>query len=101
MESLAVLPSGLEALGARELQKLGATNLRELKRSVSFTADQACLYRIYLNARLPSRILREIARFKCSSPETLYLKIQRAFDWGKWLPPSLSFKVEVSGKNRG
>ncbi|WP_320675365.1 class I SAM-dependent RNA methyltransferase [Prochlorococcus sp. MIT 1341] len=101
MRALAVLPQGLEALGAEELQLLGAKNVNQLRRSVSFTADPACLYKIYLRARLPFRILREIARFNCNSPNTLYHKIQTVFDWEKWLHPSLSFRVDVSGKNKG
>ncbi len=101
MKSLVVLPQGFESLGKEELQILGAKDLQTGKRSVSFEADKACLYRIYLHARLPFRVLREIARFKCNCPSTLYQGIQKAFDWGKWLHPSLSFKVDISGHNSG
>ncbi len=97
MKALAVVPQGLENLAAEEIKLLGGTEVEPLKRSVSFNADLPCFYRIHLQSRLPFRILREISRFKCQSRSELYAKIQHAINWEKWLNPSLSFKVDVSG----
>tara|TARA_B100000700_G_C15024049_1_gene847224 strand:+ start:1244 stop:2371 length:1128 start_codon:yes stop_codon:yes gene_type:complete len=99
MKGLAILPQGLEEQGARELSELGASNVFPLKRSVSFDADLACFYRLHLFGRLAFRYLRELARFECNSPRSLYLSIQKACDWSKWLDPSLTFKVDVSGSS--
>ncbi|MCT0200520.1 class I SAM-dependent RNA methyltransferase [Synechococcus sp. CS-1325] len=94
---IAVVPPGLEELGAAELDTLGAVAVQPLRRAVAFRTDSAGLYRLHLQARLPFRILRELDRFPCSSPGDLYAGVQRAADWGCWLPPQRSFRVEVSG----
>ncbi|WP_320677680.1 class I SAM-dependent RNA methyltransferase [Prochlorococcus sp. MIT 1300] len=97
MKVIAVFPQGLEMEGAKELSLHGAQQVKLRRGLVEFQSDMACLYRLHLQARLPFRFLREVARFPCSDPRTLYLGIQRALDWHSWLPPSLSFRVDVSG----
>jgi len=101
LNAVASIPHGLEGEGAQELDELGAKILTTFKGGVSFTADIACFYRLHLQARLPFRILREIARFSCDSPEILYSKIQNTFEWDRWLHPSKSFRVDVSGSTHG
>ena len=101
MRLVAVLPEGLEREGADELLELGAQSIIPLKRSVSFEADLACFYRVHIQARLPFRFLKEVARFKCHDPDSLYLGIQNALDWDVFLHPSMSFRVDVSGGNKG
>jgi len=98
---IAALPPGLEPLAAAELVGLGAEEVRPLRRAVAFCCDTAGLYRIHLQARLPFRLLRELARFPCNGPEQLYAGVQRAADWDLWLPPQRSFRVEVSGTAPG
>ncbi len=100
MHVLAVLPQGLEIAAEEELQALGAKKLQIQRRSVAFEADMPCLYRVYLQARLPFRVLREIACFSCKSPSELYKQIQESFYWEKWLTPSRSFRVDVSGTSK-
>ncbi len=101
MRGIAVLPSGLEEEGAQELESFGAKCVKPLKRSAYFEGDLACFYRLYLQARLPFRLLREVSRFKCNGPQSLYKEVQRALDWEKWLHPSMSFRVDVSGIGKG
>ena len=101
MQVFAVLPSGLEEEGCKEMVQLGALNVKKLRRCVFFEADMACLYRLYLNARLPFRFLREITSFSCSNAKDLYFGVQNSFDWNSWLNPSLSFRVDVSGSSLG
>ena len=98
MQVIAVLPQGLEEEGAKELVQLGAQSVKALRRSVSFEADMTCFYRLHLQSRLPFRFLREMARFHCDGPESLYAAIQNCVDWEKWLHPSMSFRVDVSGR---
>ena len=69
--AIAVLPEGLEAAGCDELTSLGAHTAKPRRRAVSFEADMACLYRLHLQARLPFRLLREMARFPCHGREDL------------------------------
>ena len=101
MQAVAVLPQGMEGEGAEELKSLGAKSLRLSKRSVIFEADMACFYRLHLQARLPFRLLREMLKFKCFNPDSLYIGVQDAIDWKRWLLPSMTFRVDVTGTCRG
>lgn len=101
MQGIAVMPQGLEIEGKHELLELGAKEAIPRKRCVAFKADIGCFYRLYLKARLPFRLLREIASFPCNSPHTLYKQVQLAHDWEHWLHPSMSFRVDVSGSTQG
>ena len=101
MNGIAVFPPGLEVEGSKELIELGAHNVCPLHRCASFHADEACFYRLLLQARLPFRLLREMARFKCNKSDELYQGIQTAMDWEFWLHPSMSFRVDISGSNPG
>ncbi|MFL0793842.1 MAG: class I SAM-dependent RNA methyltransferase, partial [Prochlorococcus sp.] len=101
MRAIAVLPQGLEAEGAAELIALGAKAVKPLRRAASFDADTACFYRLHLQARLPFRLLREMASFACNGPSDLYAGVQNALAWEKWLHPSMSFRVDVTGTGPG
>ncbi|MGC6482437.1 MAG: THUMP domain-containing class I SAM-dependent RNA methyltransferase [Synechococcus sp.] len=98
---IAVLPQGLEDAGAQELSTLGAKAVRPLRRAVAFDADQACLYRLHLQCRLPFRLLRELASFPCDGRDSLYDGVQQAVDWERWLHPSMSFRVDATGSAQG
>ena len=97
----AVLPPGLEEAGAAELAELGASAVKPLRRAVAFRADTATFYRLQLQARLPFRLLRQLTVFPCRSRDELYNGVQRAADWGQWLPPELSFRVDATGSCPG
>jgi putative N6-adenine-specific DNA methylase len=92
-----VVPPGLEQEAAAELQALGAEDVRPLRRAVALYCDRAVFYRLHLQARLPFRLLRELARFPCRGREDLYRGVQEAADWQLWLPPECRFRVDVSG----
>jgi len=99
--AIAVLPQGLEEEGCQELDALGAHGVQPLKRAASFRADLACLYRLHLQARLPFRLLRQMAHFPCQSRDDLYNGIQQALNWERWLHPSQTFRVDVTGTAPG
>jgi len=101
ISAVAVVPPGLEEPAAAELAALGASDLKPLHRAVRFGCDQATFYRLHLQARLPFRFLRQLARFPCTGKEDLYRGIQRAVDWQQWLPPDRSFRVDASGSAPG
>ena len=75
------MPQGLEAASGEELSGLGAYGVKPGRRAVSFEADMACLYRLHLQARLPFRLLRQVARFPCQGRYDLYDGIREALDW--------------------
>ena len=101
LEGVAVLPQGLETLGCDELVALGAHGVQPMRRAAAFQADMSCLYRLYLQSRLPFRLLREIAAFRCQGRNDLYDGIRIALNWEQWLPPSMSFRVDVTGTAPG
>jgi putative N6-adenine-specific DNA methylase len=98
---IAVVPPGLEDAAAAELTALGCPAGSRLRRAVRFHSDLAGFYRLHLQARLPFRLLRELARFPCHSKDDLYNGVQRAADWGRWLPPGTSFRVDATGTAPG
>ncbi len=98
---IAAVPSGLEESAAAELAALGAQAVRPLRRAVALQADLACFYRLHLRARLPFRILRQLARFPCLSRQELYAGVQQAADWQRWLPPEARFRVDSTGTAPG
>ena len=98
---IAAVPSGLEECAAAELAALGAQAVRPLRRAVALEADLACFYRLHLQARLPFRILRQLARFPCRSRQDLYAGVQAAADWQRWLPPEARFRVDSTGTAPG
>ncbi|MFM9047420.1 MAG: class I SAM-dependent RNA methyltransferase [Cyanobium sp.] len=95
--ALAVVPPGLEAIAGEELAQLGAHTVKPQRGAVSFSTDPAGFYRLHLRARLPFRLLRELASFPCTSRRDLHHWVPRAAPWEEWLPPDRSFRVEVSG----
>ena len=101
LSAVAVLPQGLEAAGSEELTDLGAHSVKPGRRAVSFEADMACLYRMHLQARLPFRVLRQVASFPCQGRDHLYDGIRQALDWERWLHPSMTFRVDVTGAAPG
>jgi len=101
LHTIAVVPPGLEEAAAAELVELGAEQPRLLRRAVGFDCDKATFYRVHLRARLPFRLLRELATFPCHSRDELYDGIQRAIDWEHWLPPEHSFRVDATGSAPG
>ena len=101
ISGLAVVPPGLENPAAAELTALGCRNVVPLRRAVRFHTDLAGFYRLHLQARLPFRLLRELAHFPCFGKEDLYDGVQGAADWQYWLPPEASFRVDASGSAPG
>lgn len=76
----AQIAGGLEKLGARELENLGATEINIINRGLDFKADRETLYRICYCSRLVTRILAPVHRFRAENPEALYLETKR-IDW--------------------
>ena len=100
LSAVAVVPQGLEAAGSEELTDLGAHSVKPGRRAVSFEADMACLYRMHLQARLPFRVLRQVASFPCQGRDDLYDGIRRALDWERWLHPSMTCLLYTSPSPR-
>ncbi|MFO8237468.1 MAG: class I SAM-dependent RNA methyltransferase, partial [Prochlorococcaceae cyanobacterium] len=90
---------------AAELQTLGCEEVAAGRRAVDFRTDLAGYCRLHLQARLPFRLLREVARFPCRSRQELHAGVQAAIlglpDWQQWLEPEARLRVDASGSAPG
>ncbi len=91
-EFFAQTAGGLEELAARELASLGATAVVARKRGLSFEADLETLCRVNYRARLLSRVLAPLVRFRAETPEQLYLGAKKV-DWTHILRMDQTFAV--------
>jgi putative N6-adenine-specific DNA methylase len=73
---VAVVPPGLEEPAAAELEALDCLDVEPHRRAVGFRTDLAGYYRLHLQARLPFRLLRQLARFPCRNRQELYAGVQ-------------------------
>jgi len=64
-----------------------------------FSGDRELLYRANLWARVPFRILVQIATFACRDAEELYAGVS-ALDWMSYLSPEHTLAVTATGKTR-
>lgn len=95
----ATVARGLEELAADELRQLGADAVEPGFCGVSFNGDRTLLYRVNLWARLPFRILLQIAEFPCRDADELYSGIQQ-IDWALYLTPAQTLSVRATGKTQ-
>ena len=91
----AQIAEGLEDLGKKELQELGAHEIKSVYRGIYFSADKASLYRINYCSRLLSRILAPLIRFDCHSDKYLY-KTASSIDWLSLLDLKKTFAVRAN-----
>jgi putative N6-adenine-specific DNA methylase len=75
---------GLEEVLANELKKLGARDVEEHNRAVSFVGDKGMIYKSNLCLRTALRILVPINQFEVSNEDTLYEGI-KAINWEEYM----------------
>jgi 23S rRNA (guanine2445-N2)-methyltransferase / 23S rRNA (guanine2069-N7)-methyltransferase len=90
---------GLEWLLARELEAVGATDLRIGRRTIEFSPapgqERETLYRAVLESRTAIRVLEPLGRFRVASPEALYRAMQE-IDWTEQLKTSDTLRVDAA-----
>jgi putative N6-adenine-specific DNA methylase len=82
--AIAKTQQGLEPLLAEELIAIGARNVEQHKRAVSFTCNQILLYQANLCLRLALKILLPISRFQVKNDKDLYEEVRR-IGWKEWM----------------
>ncbi len=88
----ATAPRGIETVTARELTRLGATEVRTVIGGVHFLAPKKLLYRACLELRTAHRILFPLREFAAQNPEMLYSQSRRV-KWESLLNPEKTFAV--------
>ena len=94
----AQIARGLEALGAEELEALGARNTAPAYRGLYFDADAGALYRINYRSRLITRVLAPLTAFRCHNPDYLY-RTARKIAWTDFLSVDQTFAVFATVSN--
>ncbi len=89
----ATAPAGLELLLVKELQALGAGQVREARGGVYFDGTQRTAYQACLWSRLANRILQPLTRFPAVDGDELYAGI-RQVDWHEHLDTTATFAVD-------
>lgn len=72
---------GLEAELAKELKAIGATEIEEISRAVSFKGDLECMYKANYLCYTALRILKPIAKFEVEDENDLYNEVKRIQWW--------------------
>ena len=84
----------LEPVLAQELITLGAEEVEEGRRMVSFRGDRALLYRANYQLRTALRVLLPLASFRARTPDELYEALRR-LDWRQWMRPTDTFAFDA------
>lgn len=86
---------GFEEILAKELQVLGAQDVQQGVRMVSFVGDKGFMYKANLALRSALKILKPIHSFRASNELSLYKGMQ-SIDWDKYLNVNQTFVVDVT-----
>jgi len=98
MKMVAKTQFGLEEVLAEELRKLGATNVEEHNRAVSFEGDKRVMYKVNLYVRTALKILIPLVKFKAINERDLYEEVRR-IEWDKYLDVDGTLAIHSSVKS--
>lgn len=86
---------GFEEILAKELQLMGAQEVEQGVRMVSFKGDKGFMYKANLALRTALKILKPIHSFRVYNEQSLYKGMQ-SIDWSKYLNVNQSFVIDVT-----
>lgn len=86
---------GFEEILAKELTMLGAQNVEQGVRMVSFKGDKGFMYKANLSLRTALKILKPIYFFKARNEQDLYKGI-RGTNWSKYINANQTFVIDTT-----
>ncbi|OQA50444.1 MAG: Ribosomal RNA large subunit methyltransferase L [Bacteroidetes bacterium ADurb.Bin302] len=86
---------GLESVLAKELENIGAQNVRIERRAVLFEGTTEIMYKANLHCRTALRILKPIAVFQAKDAEEIYNNVKK-IAWEKIFDVKQSFLIEAT-----
>ncbi|MDT0650623.1 THUMP domain-containing class I SAM-dependent RNA methyltransferase [Autumnicola edwardsiae] len=86
---------GFEPLLAKELRELGAMDIKEGTRNVSFTGDNGFMYKANLCLRTAIKVLKPYKSFKIYSEEDLYKSIY-ALPWEEFMDVDDTLAIDAT-----
>jgi putative N6-adenine-specific DNA methylase len=95
----ATVARGLEEIAAKELENLGAIDVRPDFTGVHFQGDKALLYKVNLWSRVIFRVLMPIDEIKSYNAQQLYNNAYN-INWEEYLQPENTFAVTCTGGNK-
>jgi putative N6-adenine-specific DNA methylase len=94
MKLIAKTYEGFEVLLQKELENLGAKNIKPLKRAVEFEGNRELLYKANLHLRTAVKILVNIHSFKASNENELYENAKK-INWLDHMGTFQSFAIDT------
>ena len=86
---------GLEGVLAQELIELGADNVQQERRAVSFSGDLAMMYKANFALRTASKILKPIYTFTAKDADEVYNELKKV-NWEQYMSLSTSFAIDAT-----
>ena len=86
---------GFEDLLVKELKQLGAQDVKEGVRNVSFVGDKGFMYKANLALRTAIKILKPIKTFRVSNEDDLYKQVYN-IKWEKYLKATGSLAIDAT-----
>ncbi|HEU4497359.1 MAG TPA: THUMP domain-containing protein [Flavobacterium sp.] len=86
---------GFEEILAKELRALGAQDVEEGVRMVSFAGDKGFMYKANLSLRTALKILKPIHHFRANNEAGLYKGIS-GIDWSEYLSRGQTFVIDTT-----
>lgn len=93
-EMLAKTFFGLEEVLANELKEIGAEEIVQHNRAVSFVGDLETMYKANYLSRTSLRVLKPILKFKVQSPKVLYKNVKK-YDWKSLFSLKDTFAIDT------
>ncbi|NOR86411.1 MAG: class I SAM-dependent RNA methyltransferase [Bacteroidales bacterium] len=90
--------AGLEGVLAEELRNLGASDVEEIHRAVSFSGTKEIMYKANYLARTAIRVLKPMAEFPAAN-ETDYYRNMSKINWSKYLDLDSTFAIDATVSN--
>ena len=94
-EMVAKTFQGLEGVLSDELVALGAQNVQQGRRMVSFTGDKEIMYRANFCVRTALRVLKPICKFTSTDADDLYNQV-KSFAWDSILSVDTTFTIDCT-----
>ena len=85
---------GLEKVLSKELETIGAKNIRINRRAVTYDGDKEVMYKSNLHLRTAIRVLEYVKSFDARNENELYREVKK-IDWGHYLDNSKTFAIDA------
>lgn len=86
---------GFEELLAKELQNLGARDVKIGVRNVSFSGDKGFMYKVNLALRTAIKILKPINTFRVANEQDLYNQVYK-MSWEDYMKPTGTLAIDAT-----